>query len=172
MEVTLKSQIIVIIYSIIFGIFLGLIYHSISIISNVFSFKDFEINNKRLSKYKMPYKESIKSRVGLYLIDLFYFLLITPISAIFLFGINSGVVRGYIIAGSVVGFFLYKVSLGRLFGIFVNYASLLLQNMLLLQLKLIRKPIRAMGTKFKRKVKKKTVNHSNLIFIGKNREQG
>ncbi len=172
MEVTLKSQFIVILYSIIFGIFLGIIYHLVSITSNVFLFKDFEINNKRLSKYKIPYKESIKSRVGLFFVDLLYFFIISPISAIFVFGINSGVVRGYIIAGSVFGFFLYKISIGRLFAILVNYFSLFIQNILLIQLKLLKKPLKVMKRKFKRTEKKKIVNHSNLIFVGKNREQG
>jgi len=166
MEVTLKSQFIVILYSILFGAFLGVIYHLLSIISNVFKFKDFEINNKKLLKYKLPYKETVKSRIGLFFIDLLYFLIITPLSAIFVFGINSGVVRGYIIVGAICGFLIYKLSLGRIFGLIVNYSSLFFQNVLLFQIKLIMKPIKAIKKLKKKKVKKKMCK-TVFYFLGK-----
>lgn len=50
----------------------------------------------------------------LILCDLMYFLIITPICAIFLHSVNFGMIRWYIIATALLGFCLYKASIGRL----------------------------------------------------------
>lgn len=62
-----------------------------------------------------------KSFIIIGLEDIIYWLIIAVMTCMFLYKVNGGVIRSYIIAGVVIGMILYELSLGRFI---VKYLSI------------------------------------------------
>ena len=65
----------------------------------------------KINKGKGAAGKSIKRVIG-FLYDALFFVLITPICAIFLFCINFGILRWYIVLATLVGGYMYRITLG------------------------------------------------------------
>ena len=94
-----------------FGVLLSFIYILWSSMMKPFAFA----YQKKHRKYTKKVRAIEYCRCFfLVLCDLMYFLIIMPICAIFLHSVNFGIIRWYIIATALLGFYLYKISIGRL----------------------------------------------------------
>jgi len=90
--------------SFLFGAFLSLVYIVWSSIPLLFCFR-------KINKGKGTAGKSMKRIIG-FLYDALFFVLITPICAIFLFCINFGILRWYIVLATLVGGYMYRITLG------------------------------------------------------------
>ena len=107
MEVFISDQLLVALYSVIFGSFLWLIYDLLKFIRSFFSGKlrtnlfkskcTCACNEKRVRSKYVQY-------VTQFIWDLIYFIIITPTVLIFVYATSYGILRWYIIAGIILGF--------------------------------------------------------------------
>lgn len=189
MEISIYNQLITVLFSIILGPFCGVLYDLIKIFRKVFvleysekfiikqSRKEYKgINNPILRKKSRRYK--IYSYITTMFFDIFYFILLTPVFCVFTYIMNNGIIRWYIFVFSLVGFVLYKISIGRLFGSIIDYFSFYLRILILYLIKFIKIPLKKLNLKqkissIKEKVKRKDMINSNeshrevLIQFGK-----
>lgn len=188
MEVYISKQLLCLLYSIILGVFAGLIYDSLKLIRAI-------ANNKltipklknRLYNKKHPFINNIlepKSSVKLYKIkmffwDLLFFIILIPITAIFTYATSDGIVRWYIFLGMSVGFILYYLLISRLTKYLyepIIYLLILLKQYLKLPFKLLLSKIqkRMSISKVKRRIKHENKQNNTrkekrqeLISMGK-----
>lgn len=92
MEISLQSQILIFVYSLLFGIILGVIF-------DLFRVADIILN------------VSIKR---IFFEDILYFAIIGVLSFLFMIVVNKGEFRIFIIFGELIGFCLYHFTLGRI----------------------------------------------------------
>ena len=170
MDISLKSQFFAICLSVFFGFILGMLYHCINFFENIFLLSSFEINCKKLSKFKVNCSENNWTKIALIICDLFYFVIITPISAIFIFGVNGGIVRAYLFIGCFIGLILYFFTIGKIFKIIVNYLSILFHATVLRLMIEIKNKLKRMVEKRNSKNNKKTKRKLNIVWV--NRNQG
>ena len=99
-----------ILYAFTVGIGIGVIYDLFRIVRMAFT-----MPWVMSAKYK---KTAYKSRFGVdmavFICDVLFFVITAAISAIFIFYVNNGRIRGIALTGSLVGFILYYNTLGRL----------------------------------------------------------
>ena len=68
---------------------------------------------RKINKGKCAAGKILKRIIG-FLYDALFFVIITPICAIFLFCINFGILRWYIVLATLVGGYMYRITLGRI----------------------------------------------------------
>ena len=135
--------------------------------------------NKVYKKCKNPIKirESkflrIKDKIMEFVLDILYFVIITPMMAIFLFGYNNGKARWYLYVAVLVGFIIYRIVLGKLSLFLIEHFAFEFLLMLSFCCFYIKSPLiklkRIFKVKFKRK-ENKTKQNSRIIYTyGKSR---
>lgn len=125
----IKEQFLLILYSFLFGILLGIIYCMFSGVEQIFRLK-----TAKTDKHIIKAKSKIIHKIVLFLVDSLYFVFITPLCAIYMFGINDGLVRWYIVFGAILGFAFFNLTLGKMINcVFVRYS--LLTNRIALKVK-------------------------------------
>ena len=97
--------------SALFGAFLSVVYITWS---STFLLFGVCINNEARVYVARKSRTEIFKKSVLFFCDILFFILITPISAIFLFGVNYGIVRWYIIIFALLGFFLFRKTIGQI----------------------------------------------------------
>ena len=157
---TIIEESIVVLRFFFVGIFFSFIYYLVTIakrllIHSSFSskFKGKKINkvykkcknpiNIREKKYRM-----IKDKIIEFLLDILYFIIISPMMAIFLFGYNNGKARWYLYVAVIVGFFLYRLILGKISLFFIENITYCLLLLLSLCYFYLSKPILKLKEKF------------------------
>ena len=169
MEVQFLNQILVAFYSILFGIFLGLVHDFTSIAGLVFGFKDLKLNNKKICKFNTVRKKTILKQVWLCIFDIIYFLIISILVSVFVFGVNNGIVRWYIVIGLLIGFAVYKLTVGAVISIFLSYIAYLVRISAISFASLVKSFIKKFFSKFSKRKKKINKKTKKLLFIGINR---
>ncbi|MBQ3040991.1 MAG: spore cortex biosynthesis protein YabQ [Clostridia bacterium] len=124
MEISIVDQLIVSAMSLVLGIVFGAIYDIVRI-WRTFLGIDYESKGvERLRRLKFPLiknpltkKEKqgkLAQGIVLFITDIIYFLAITIIMIIFVYYVNSGVVRWYIFIGAMLGLLIYYFTVGKI----------------------------------------------------------
>lgn len=189
MEISIYNQLLTVIFSVVLGAFCGILYDLVKIFRKILVK---EYNKKLINKQsKKQYKgisnpifkrKSKKYKIYSYIItmlfDIFYFIILTPVFCIFTYIMNNGIVRWYIFVFSLIGFVLYKVSIGRISGSIIDSFSFQLRILILYLIKFIKIPLKKLNLKqkintLKGKFKRKNIKNLNeskrevLIQFGK-----
>lgn len=104
-------QIFALINSLFLGAFLCLIYDCFSLISIIIGIKQVS-GGKRISRLSIPFKNTFVKKIAQLVFDMVYFIVITPVCAIFLYSVNYGILRWYYAVMAMVGILLYRISAG------------------------------------------------------------
>lgn len=189
MEISIKIQLLTALYSIVLGVFIGLIYDCFKIFRKFLLFEVSEKLKSFIKKIKLPlislnfHGENLKTRHKLtYLIlDILFFIVITPIMQIFVYAFSNGIVRWYIILGTFVGFIIYYFSVSKIVLSVFEFILLIFKILLSYLLFFIKLPINKCKrilyrkiSNFKDKMKAKEIektNNSNktvVFYSGKN----
>lgn len=99
-----------ILYAVGIGILLGLIYDVFRIVRMAFTVPGIVSDLYRGREYKNRFLVNI---IG-FVCDILFFVIAAVISAIFIFHVNNGRIRGIALFGSLVGFTAYYNTVGRL----------------------------------------------------------
>lgn len=161
MEISIGNQLLTILNSFFLGLFSCAVYQIFKIIklplmqeySDKFSKK---MKDKNFGAVLNPLikerKHKIIKIVVQSLLDFSYFVLLTPIYAIFFYETSNGVVRWYAFAFSLLGFIVFKISIGKIIERLIEYVGFYLEVSLSFIIYKIKKIIKRI---FKRKPKKK-----------------
>ena len=192
MEIYISDQLTCIVYAILLGIFYGLIYDFLKHIRNFFNNKLTikalkEALDKRNNLFlkninKINYKKTtLAYKIKLFFWDLLFFIIITPITQIFIYATSFGIVRWYIFFAIGVGFMLYYVALSKLtryvfepivflFIILKEYIKLPFKRLIksLKYKAMLRKNKKQLKLKNREEMKKKT-NRKELLCYGQKR---
>ena len=90
-----------------FGSILGVIH---SLFDFLFVVLNIDATTSLCSKVKV---NPIKKKILIFILDFLYFVIVTPFCAVYLFAANKGIIRWYIVILVVVGFLIYKYTVGR-----------------------------------------------------------
>ena len=104
-------QIFALINSLFLGAFLCLIYDCFSFFAVIIGVKQGG-GGKRISKLSVPFKDTFVKKAAQLVLDLIYFVAITPVCAIFLYSVNFGIFRWYYAVMATIGVISYRVSVG------------------------------------------------------------
>ena len=168
--IEINNQFFVVLQSFIFGFFLEMLYEIHSSAGFLFGMRGTRVKLNKVN-FQYIYKNSKIKKALLILWDFVYFLQISPISAIFLYAINNGIVRWYIILASLLGFVIFKISIGRLLSYILDLLVLLLKAYIINKVAfLIKKAIRLV----KRPIKKTKKNEKSkrTVLLSINQKQG
>lgn len=179
MEVSLITPFYIILSSVLLGAILGLIY---DMLVGLYTFVglNFRVkphNKKLYSLFNRNY-HFIKNKLIIGLCDFLYFVLILPLIVIFFFGVNNGIIRWYIVLGILVGFLIYRLTMGRLIFYVIQTAFTFLRlcilNIIGKALKPVKRLLKLVIIKAKkRKVKQKSkVKKIILLTTGRVEKQG
>lgn len=128
MELTFAQQSVAFLWSIVLGISMGLFYGILKFIRFSFSLR----------------------KVATFVLDVLFMLICAFAMFLFSLGFIDGYVRFYVIAGALIGFFAYRLTLGRLIcGIYISviriYRKIL--NKISLKIKIFAKKLLKIGSK-------------------------
>ena len=131
MEISIASQIVNLLMSLLVGVCLGGIYDLIRIWRSLLGIEYINKFTLRLKEINLPLiknpllKAKKGNRIGenliLFLTDILYFLIVTFVLIIFIYYTNYGIVRWYILTGVIAGFFAYYFTLGKIIISFSEY---------------------------------------------------
>ncbi len=162
--IDIQNQIYVVIQTFFLGCFLELLYEIHSSFAFLFSLRKTRIKLKIITERLS--KRNCAKGVFIALWDVTYFLCIIPICAIFLYGVNSGILRWYLVASAALGFVLNKITLGRVVNFLLDLGIGLLKVYLFIKLKLL---LTQMCCKLKKKGNK---TNKRRVLISINEKQG
>ncbi len=111
MEVYIQKQIIIVGYSVILGLIFGALYDIIRVIHILCGIASYSGEKKGMERGKVPF-------ILFFLTDSVYMLFVTLLFSFFVYWINSGVVRFFILFSVIVGFLLYILTVGRVVMVF------------------------------------------------------
>ena len=162
MHISIKSQIITTLFSIVLGILLGFIFEIFNTLKLLFGSEPSEKIKKRICKLKhfqVKRREVYKiSKIHKWIIDfvfdLLFFVFITPIMQIYIYAFSNGIVRWYIILGAIIGYLLYYVTIGRIIRYVLEYIFIFLKAMLQFLMHYIILPFRKVFEFFKMRFEK------------------
>ena len=126
MEISIVEQSLSLIRFFFVGIYFALIYDAIKLFRRIFLPSYTE---KFLEKYKA--KLAVKRQSRLYcsiisfIFDMLFFLIIIPQMCIFVYAFCNGIIRWYIYVATAIGFFAFKLTVGRLNNLMIQYICLL-----------------------------------------------
>ena len=173
MEISISNQLITVIYSIILGIILGAIYQIFDILGVLvernysYKFKE-KMKDKKFTPIINPIlkKESRKTlkNIVLAIIDFSYFIVITPVFVVFIYENNNGVVRWYIFLFSLIGFVIFKATVGKILKIITEYISFYLEVLSFYIIYYIKKKLKMIIKKKKTKKEKKAPKSNQVII--------
>ena len=174
MEISIYNQLITVLFSLALGALCGILYDIVKISRNVLvpnysekfkikqSNKQYKgINNPILKKISKKYK--IYAYIIIMLSDIIYFILLTPVFCIFTHIMNDGIVRWYIFVFSLVGFIIYKISIGRFFGSIIDYFSFYLRILIQYLISFIKIPLKKLNLKQKISAIKEKIKRKDII---------
>lgn len=131
MDVSIASQLTSALISAILGLCLGALYDIIRIWRALLGIRYVNKFTRRLKEIRLPLiknplskskkENKIAENIIMLITDILYFLLVTFVMMIFIYHINSGIVRWYIFAGVIIGFFIYYFTLGKIVISFSEY---------------------------------------------------
>ena len=170
MEISIKYQLLTMLYSSILGLFIGLIYDVFKIVRKLING---EISNKtknKLEKIKFPLINvqfkgenlKIKEKTVYFIVDILFFVVVTPVMQIFIYTFSSGIVRWYIFLGVFIGFMIYYVSVSRIIIIMYEYIAFFIKVLLSYLIYFIKLPFDKIIKILKEKHKKK-IEHRKLL---------
>ena len=160
---TIGTQLEILLSFIFVGLLFGVIYDLVKLLRYVFvysfssRFISMHINNefKNISNPLINKEKKIFHNIKLFLFDVLYFLIITPICVIFVYEFNDGIIRIFILVGILVGFLIYRLTLGRLTSLAFQYIAYYVKILLSYLTLLLKKPIRKLFIKYKEKANKR-----------------
>jgi|GEM_PF-2310325 len=144
MEISTKVQLIITLYAVIVGAGIGVIYDVIRI-TRVFSGVTKTVRQRKLETRRLPlvgafvsirslagFKEkadeqrsrtlkftsAIYKNTAIFIGDILFFFIVSPIFTVFIYYANSGKIRWYLLTGALVGFVLYYFTVGRIVMLF------------------------------------------------------
>lgn len=182
MEVSIKSQLLAILYAVIFGLFLGVFYDFVRsariLIVGSYDFKNkSKFLNKKLSKLKTKETSVRSEKIVIFITDILYFILISPFAAIFMYATSSGIVRWYLFLGFGIGIIIYFFTLRRLIKpvyeaiiILIRLAFEYVKRPLKRILNMLKDALKKQRKKKKSKTKKKEKSKDSkqvILYIGK-----
>lgn len=160
------NQILIVFYSFIFGAFLGLVYDFTSIVGLIFGFKKLNIKDKREILIKNNKWNEKLNKILLCLSDIIFFVIASVLIAIFVFGVNNGTVRWYILIGNLIGFVIYRITLGKLISILLSYISYFIRFLVYKTISHLNLFVKKIIKKLPKKQQKSVRNTNNLFYIG------
>lgn len=174
---TIFQESIVIFKFFLVGIFFALIYYillafKLVLIRDSFSikFKDKHLK-KEYKRCKNPLflktdkRREIKNRILEFLLDIIYFVIITPMMAVFLFGFNNGKVRWYIFLAVLIGFFIYKLILGNISLLLTEYLIFYFLLLYSITFSILCKPIKKILKRLKPRKRVKNNKQENKMVL-------
>lgn len=125
MEISIFDQCISVLKFLLVGIYFGFIYDVVKLFRCLFcpSFSVKFYEKHVLNKYECVFRKNhrIFDKIVMAIFDFLFFIIITPQMCIFVYGYCNGNVRWFIFFGTLVGFILYKISIGRFFGFLIQF---------------------------------------------------
>ena len=165
--INIQNHLYVLWHSCFFGCFLNVIYVVHSSLALMFGLRKTCVRIRPFNVFNET-KEHCFKRIFAIFWDILYFVSITPICAIFLFGVNSGILRWYIIFSVSIGFLIFKITFGRVINYFFELLICLLKFYLIYKIKGY---LKILIVKLHRKGKIKQIN-KRKILISINGKQG
>lgn len=159
-----QDQIYVIFQSFLFGCFLAFLFEFHSAFAFLFGLRDTGV--KRIRRLLQASNKNSRVRKLVAAIwDFYYFVSIAPLCAIFLFGVNNGIIRWYIVLTALLGFLLFRLTFGRIINSFLDITTYYVKRCIYV---LLAKLIKATKLKFKQKRRGKKKNKRTiLLYNGK-----
>jgi hypothetical protein len=192
MDVSIKNQLLTILFSLILGILFGLIYDIFKIV-RMFIIGQISDRTKNIFlKIKLPLiklkfnceKLNVKEKIVYLIFDIMFFIVITPIMQIFIYAFSNGIVRWYIFLGAFIGSMIYYATISRINLIIYEYIFMLVKIILTYILHFIILPFKKISRIIKekhnyKKERRKALNKEKrlkeieenrkvLIIFGKN----
>lgn len=136
MEISIISQLLMVVESVFLGIFLGLIYDGVIFLRILFgiipsSKLTLKLKEKRFLRVSNPYEGVTRGKktqsVIFFFTDLLYFVIVSLIMAIFIYYVNDGIVRWFIFAGLILGMIVYRFTVGKIIGLFLEHFAFYLR---------------------------------------------
>lgn len=168
----LLNQIIIVINSLCLGALIGLIYDAFSCLEIILGIKPCYGEIKLAKRFNLPFRSSVIKTVILAFFDILYFLIITPICAIFLYSESNGILRWYYVFAVLVGILLYRASIGAIIKRIMSLIGVTIRYCLnFLKIKFI-KSVKKLLIRFKKPPKRKEREHINLCSTGASNFKG
>ncbi len=123
MEISMTALALEFLYSIILGVFLGIIYDAIRLLRVMRgTYKKSEIKTNEIPEFiqryiRLPKKKLVKKKKGTFFVavgDVLFFVFSACAFSIFAYHFNDGVIRGFALFGMIFGFFVYYFTVGKL----------------------------------------------------------
>ena len=121
MELSMSALALEMVYSVVLGVFLALVYDAIYLLRVSFSFMKFQyFSVERLPAIKKFLQKKEKeqnpkySNIAQCLCDIFFFLFAGVVFSVFIYHFNDGVIRSFVFVFSALGFALYRISCRKL----------------------------------------------------------
>lgn len=126
MEIFIEKQLINIVYSLILGLIFGGIYDIIRVVHIFCGIASYSGESARMKRGVLPF--------GIFfLLDAAYMLTVTTVFSVFIYAVNSGGFRLYLLVSVIVGMVIYFLTVGRA----VMYLSETIVNFLRLMFTLV-----------------------------------
>ena len=107
----------------------------------------------------------------MFITDILYFLVITPIFMIFLYHQNNGIVRWFILFGAILGFLLYYFTLGKLIISVSEYIAFAVKVVFMHIIFFISRPFVPIARFIKTKISKIKASVKNAISRSKEKKK-
>lgn len=182
MEISIYNQLLTVLFSVVLGAFCGILYDLVKIFRKILvpEYNKKLINKQSKKQYKgisnpIFKRKSKKYKIYSYIItmlfDIFYFIILTPAFCIFTYIMNNGIVRWYIFVFSLIGFVLYKVSIGRISGSIIDCFSFQLRILILYLIKFIKIPLKKLNLKQKINTLKGKFERKNIKNLNESKRE-
>lgn len=154
MEVSRDWQVQTILFSFVLGVIIGIIYDVFYVLGLILGVKEGEIRIDSLKKI-IAFKKKGKKLdfVIVFVLDILFFIVITPLCAVAIYLLNKGILRWYISLGTILGFLVYKHTVSKIVIQISSVITMLIKALILKFFSKIKKNI------FKFKSKNKKVGH-------------
>ncbi len=161
MEISIENQLLTILNSVFLGLFCGVIYQffkalELPLVRSYSS--NFVLKNKDktfgsiINPLCKEEKKNILKKFLQALLDVLYFITLTPLFAIFFYEMSNGIIRWYVFAFSLVGFIVFEKTIGKIIRKALEYIGFYLEILFSF---ILYKTQKALKRIFKRKPKVK-----------------
>jgi F0F1-type ATP synthase assembly protein I len=157
MELSMSALALEMVYSVLLGVFLAVVYDAMYLLRDFFSFVKFQHFSPEalpvIKRFLKTKKENRNNNNNKYanalqcLSDILFFLFAGVVFSVFIYHFNDGVIRGFIFIFSALGFALYRISCRRLVLRIFEFILELTRILLLYALFLVIYPICAIFAK-------------------------
>ena len=186
MEIKISDQLICIFLALLLGIAFGVIYDALKAIRSILNNKItltflksrlYQKSYRGIGYVIEPIKKEKLEKIKLFFWDILYFIIITPLTLIFIYATSFGIVRWYIFASLFIGFVFYYVLFSKITKYLyepIIFLLILTKEYIKLPFKglfnIIKQRIRSNKQKSKKKPKKSKIKEEKreiLISYGK-----